>query len=964
MPQIHGGNQILPGTITADRAAPGEIFPSAWEDSALGPTGYLYPAEGAAKAVVIGSAAPPAYGELLHVEGDFLVSTGLIRSTVPDGPTAGFTLITQALNYPAIAWSLMNDATELAHVEARGRAYFRQQVSIGEWGTTSDPFHVLYDNGWPDVSYLDFGFYGFSVSNQQGGGLSFDRAANLWVSGDDINSPTVNIVASTAGSHGVTPEQIVSLGFWVQPVAVPVEMRGEVLYAGENAVGDEYFGVLNVSADYLYLASINNKPIAFGTNDTLRAELLAGGNWDFHAHQLKALADPTDPQDAVTLSYAGGAYQPLGSYEPALPSGTDGQWLQLVSGSPAWANLPGALPGGTDGQWLQLVLGAPSWQTLPADSDRYVKVSGGDTTPDYLFAKLVAGTNITLTKNNAGANETITIDAASGGTNYWSRSGGVLSPLTSSDQVSAQDFHVAATSGYADLHRDGSNDAPRLDLVYGNNYVEPKITITSYDDLVSPTRWAQVVTGAKWSDGGGSYRWGRLTLFQYDAGYNSTLELEAINDPTTHSFNRIKSSSGSSDVPLTIQQDGTDAWQFVPAVSYNQPVGSFQPMTDGGAWIGCDTVRPKRVYAKQGFYFRALGTLATPTKTVGLVDVGTDQLALYTNGTLLIKDGTTASAYDTNLLELNYASHYLRPTTDNYLDFGDSTHEFRTLYLGTSIHLDVDYSYPSSATGTTHSKWELYQAAEGYGGANEAHMRLGITSQTTPESGSGNLHLLSGGGDWVLRTTDVLASQSDAGAWMPGADDAHDLGAGALAYAARRVRHAYLSGYISVGDNLDTGSATYPNNVPVGALGLDANSRLRAVTYSPGGGTAPTTSQVQLKTDFIGEAKTGSSTTTVDIATYTPADPSGGVMTVTYVGFDPTNNDVGRFIRRYVYRRNGATTTIVATETVGADYTTDAPGWAGPSAPTSSSGTLTFHVVGENAKTIHWRCHGVVSEAS
>lgn len=40
------------------------------------------------------------------------------------------------------------------------------------------------------------------------------------------------------------------------------------------------------------------------------------------------------------------------------------------------------------------------------------RVSSGDTSPNYLYSKLVAGTGVTITKNNPGANETITIDAA------------------------------------------------------------------------------------------------------------------------------------------------------------------------------------------------------------------------------------------------------------------------------------------------------------------------------------------------------------------------------------------------------------------------------------------------------------------------------------------------------------------------------------------------------------------------
>ena len=46
----------------------------------------------------------------------------------------------------------------------------------------------------------------------------------------------------------------------------------------------------------------------------------------------------------------------------------------------------------------------------PANQDAFtVMVSSGDTTPGYLQAKLAAGSGITLTKNNAGANETLTV---------------------------------------------------------------------------------------------------------------------------------------------------------------------------------------------------------------------------------------------------------------------------------------------------------------------------------------------------------------------------------------------------------------------------------------------------------------------------------------------------------------------------------------------------------------------------
>jgi hypothetical protein len=46
-------------------------------------------------------------------------------------------------------------------------------------------------------------------------------------------------------------------------------------------------------------------------------------------------------------------------------------------------------------------------------NDEKVLVDGADTTPGYLGAKLVAGTNVTLTTLNTGSNESIEISVAS-----------------------------------------------------------------------------------------------------------------------------------------------------------------------------------------------------------------------------------------------------------------------------------------------------------------------------------------------------------------------------------------------------------------------------------------------------------------------------------------------------------------------------------------------------------------------
>ena len=49
------------------------------------------------------------------------------------------------------------------------------------------------------------------------------------------------------------------------------------------------------------------------------------------------------------------------------------------------------------------------------DTNDKVKVSSNDTTAGFLNGKLVAGTNITLTENNDGGNETLTITGAAAG---------------------------------------------------------------------------------------------------------------------------------------------------------------------------------------------------------------------------------------------------------------------------------------------------------------------------------------------------------------------------------------------------------------------------------------------------------------------------------------------------------------------------------------------------------------------
>lgn len=70
----------------------------------------------------------------------------------------------------------------------------------------------------------------------------------------------------------------------------------------------------------------------------------------------------------------------------------------------------------TDGQSIRYDRATDRWVNYTPGSSggstNKVAVSSGDTTPGYLYDKLVAGTNVTLTQNNIGGDETITIDVA------------------------------------------------------------------------------------------------------------------------------------------------------------------------------------------------------------------------------------------------------------------------------------------------------------------------------------------------------------------------------------------------------------------------------------------------------------------------------------------------------------------------------------------------------------------------
>lgn len=88
------------------------------------------------------------------------------------------------------------------------------------------------------------------------------------------------------------------------------------------------------------------------------------------------------------------------------------------------------------------------------------KVSATDTTPDYLFPKLVAGTNVTLTKQNTGGNENIKIDATDTG---------MINPMTQA----------------GDLIKGGAAGVPeRLAIGTANQVLHGGTSVPSYSPVV------------------------------------------------------------------------------------------------------------------------------------------------------------------------------------------------------------------------------------------------------------------------------------------------------------------------------------------------------------------------------------------------------------------------------------------------------------------------------------------------
>lgn len=120
----------------------------------------------------------------------------------------------------------------------------------------------------------------------------------------------------------------------------------------------------------------------------------------------------------------------------------------------------------------QMLLGGGSGTVNTLGGNGKAKVSSNDTTPDFLLSKLVAGSNITLTENNNGGNETITIASTGGsGSVNWGDILGTLSDQTDL-QTALNDKQATLISGtniktVGGVSLLGSGDVGTIGIAYG-----------------------------------------------------------------------------------------------------------------------------------------------------------------------------------------------------------------------------------------------------------------------------------------------------------------------------------------------------------------------------------------------------------------------------------------------------------------------------------------------------------------
>lgn len=203
------------------------------------------------------------------------------------------------------------------------------------------------------------------------------------------------------------------------------------------------------------------------------------------------------------------------------------------------------------------------------DADDKVKVSAGDTTPAFLDTKIVAGSNITLTKGNAGGNETYTVAATVPVTSVNTKTGAVT--LTNTDVGAAATSHTHAasdvTSGVLATARLASTG-----------------TASSSTFLRGDQTWATApVTSV-------NTQTGAVTLTAASVGAAATSHTHAASDVTSGVFATARlASSGTASASTYLRGDQT--WATIAAgggltgTSYVYVAGDGTPTQNGTALV-------------------------------------------------------------------------------------------------------------------------------------------------------------------------------------------------------------------------------------------------------------------------------------------------------------------------------------------------------------------------------------------
>lgn len=303
-------------------------------------------------------------------------------------------------------------------------------------------YHVGKDYHAVDVHTLP------SISFQQDEGRSVYNVANSTeitsrvIFTESFSNGYAVLIQHDKNSSGCVPGSLVSVGTVVQPPC-----------ATYNSASWLFVSTFTFSSVTFVTLNFNNLNVVFGSSsvvtfDSTTSVKVEGlfklhNGWWLHYRDV----DVADGQEVILLlpdlevahrvvvrvQHEEGAS--LAGMTPH-PDGGAGQVIWLVNDSSVWdleilhASDGGPLsvrdflcpdnadvtlkPNAIVACWYDP--DAERWRLLHfCCSDEKVKVSSNDTTAGYLNGKLVAGTGITLTENNDGANETLTIAATAGG---------------------------------------------------------------------------------------------------------------------------------------------------------------------------------------------------------------------------------------------------------------------------------------------------------------------------------------------------------------------------------------------------------------------------------------------------------------------------------------------------------------------------------------------------------------------